>query len=190
MTLRFFTIGHSTRSFSEFVNLLRPQEVKLVVDVRSMPRSLTNPQYNATRFANALSECEIGYEHIPELGGLRGRGRDVPANVNASWENRSFHNYADYAMSDEFRSGLARLRKLGHGTTSAIMCAEAVWWRCHRRIITDYLITAGETVFHILGTNQVVPASLTREAVLLPDGSLSYPGPPFPRTKCLQHSAN
>ncbi|MEH2571815.1 uncharacterized protein (DUF488 family) [Bradyrhizobium sp. AZCC 1708] len=108
MTLRFFTIGHSTRSFSEFVNLLRPQEVKLVVDVRSTPRSLTNPQYNAARFAKALSECEIGYEHIPELGGLRGRGRDVPANVNAFWENRSFHNYADYAMSDEFRSGVAR----------------------------------------------------------------------------------
>ena len=133
------------------MNLLRPQEVKLVVDVRSIPRSLTNPQYNAARFADALSECEIGYERIPELGGLRGRGRDVPANLNAFWENRSFHNYADYAMSDEFRSGLAGLRKLGHGTTSAIMCAEAVWWRCHRRIITDYLITAGETVFHILG---------------------------------------
>jgi uncharacterized protein (DUF488 family) len=183
MALRFFTIGHSTRSFDEFVKLLRSQEVKLVVDVRNIPRSLTNPQYNAARFANALSEFEIGYEHITELGGHRGRRRDVPANVNAFWENRSFHNYADYAMSDEFRSGLARLRKLGHQTTSAIMCAEAVWWRCHRRIITDYLITAGETVFHILGTKLVAPASLTREAVLLPDGTLSYPGSSFPRTK-------
>jgi uncharacterized protein (DUF488 family) len=183
MALRFFTIGHSTRSFDEFVNMLRPQEVKLVVDVRNIPRSLTNPQYNAARFANALSEFEIGYEHITELGGHRGRRRDVPANVNAFWGNRSFHNYADYAMSDEFRSGLARLRKLGHETTSAIMCAEAVWWRCHRRIITDYLITAGETVFHILGTKLVAPASRTREAVLLPNGTLSYPGSPFPRTK-------
>ena len=166
MTHRFFTIGHSTRSFGEFVDLLRPQEVKLVVDVRTIPRSRTNPQYNAAKFANALSEFEIGYEHIAELGGLRGKERDVPADVNAFWENQSFHNYADYAMSDEFRSGLARLRELGHGTTSAIMCAEAVWWRCHRRIITDYLITAGETVFHILGTNQVAPASLTPGAVL------------------------
>jgi uncharacterized protein (DUF488 family) len=180
---RFFTIGHSTRSIDEFVNLLRPQEVKLVVDVRHIPRSLTNPQYNTTRFAKVLSELEIGYEHITELGGLRGKRRNVPANVNAFWTNRSFHNYADYAMSDEFRSGLDKLRILGHGTTSAIMCAEAAWWRCHRRIIADYLITAGETVFHILGTHQVVPASLTREAVLLPDGTLSYPGPPLPRNK-------
>jgi uncharacterized protein (DUF488 family) len=173
---RFFTIGHSTRSIDEFVNLLRPQEVKLVVDVRHIPRSLTNPQYNATPFAKALSELEIGYEHITELGGFRGERRSIPANVNAFWKNRSFHNYADYAMSDDFRFGLAKLRKLGHGCTSAIMCAEAVWWRCHRRIIADYLIAAGETVFHILGAHQVVPASLTREAVLLPDGILSYPG--------------
>jgi uncharacterized protein (DUF488 family) len=176
---RFFTIGHSTHSLDEFVNLLRPQEVELVVDVRSIPHSLTNPQYNAAWFASALSQLEIGYEHIAELGGRRGKSRDVPAAANAFWENRSFHNYADYAMSDKFRSGLARLRKLGRCNTSAIMCAEAVWWRCHRRIITDYLITAGETVFHILGTNQVVPASLTREAVLLPNGAVSYPAPSF-----------
>jgi uncharacterized protein (DUF488 family) len=183
MAHRFFTIGHSTRSVGEFVDLLRPHEVKLVVDVRTIPRSLTNPQYNAARFANDLSELQIGYEHIIELGGFRGKKRDVPADVNAFWENRSFHDYADYAMSNEFRSGLAKLCKLGHGTTSAIMCAETVWWRCHRRIIADYLITAGETVFHILGTNHVVPASLTRGAILSPDGTLSYPRPPFPRTK-------
>ena len=130
-----------------------------------MPRSLPR----------TLSEFEIGYEHIAELGELRGKKRDVPADVNAFWENQSFHNYADYAMSDEFRSGMTRLRQLGHGTTSAIMCAEAVWWRCHRRIITDYLITAGETVFHILGTNHVAPASLTPGAVLTAGGTLSYP---------------
>ena len=175
MAHRFFTIGHSTRSVGEFVDLLRPQEVKLVVDVRTIPRSRTNPQYNAAKLAKALSEFEIGYEHIAELGGLRGKNRDVPADVNAFWENQSFHNYADYAMSDEFRSGLARLRELGHGTTSAIMCAEAVWWRCHRRIITDYLITAGETVLHILGTNHVAPATLTPGAVLTAGGTLSYP---------------
>ena len=175
MAHRFFTIGHSTRSVSEFVDLLRPQEVKLVVDVRTIPRSRTNPQYNAVKLAKALSEFEIGYEHIAELGGLRGKKRDVPADANAFWENQSFHNFADYAMSDEFRSGLARLRELGHGATSATMCAEAVWWRCHRRIITDYLITAGETVFHILGTNHVEPATLTTGAVLTAGGTLSYP---------------
>ena len=176
MEHRFFTIGHSTRSIGEFVDLLRSQEIKLVVDVRTIPRSRTNPQYNAAKLANALSEFEIGYEHIAELGGLRGRKRDVPADVNAFWENQSFHNYADYAMSDEFRSGLARLRELGHGAISAIMCAEAVWWRCHRRIIADYLIAAGETVFHILGANHVAPAYLTPGAVLTAGGTLSYPG--------------
>ena len=117
MIHRFFTIGHSTRTVGEFVDLLRPQEIKVVVDVRTIPRSRTNPQYNAAKLAKALSEFEIGYEHIVELGGLRGKNRDVPADVNAFWENQSFHNYADYAMSDEFRSGLARLRELGHGTT-------------------------------------------------------------------------
>jgi uncharacterized protein (DUF488 family) len=174
----FFTIGHSTRSVVEFVDLLRSQNIKLVVDVRSIPRSLTNPQYNATTFANTLSKFGIGYEHVAELGGLRGKNRNVPVDVNALWENRSFHNYADYAMSGEFRSGLSRLRELGHRTTSATMCAETLWWRCHRRIIADYLIAAGETVLHILGTNHVVPASLTLGAVLTAIGTLCYPGSP------------
>ena len=176
MAHRFFTIGHSTRSLGEFVDLLKPQEIKLVVDVRTITRSRTNPQYNAGEFAKALSAFQIGYEHIGALGGLRGRKRDVPASLNAFWENQNFHNYADYAMSAEFRSGLARLRELGHATTCVTMCAEAVWWRCHRRIIADYLVAAGETVFHILGTNHVAPAHLTPRAVLKAGGSLSYPG--------------
>ena len=88
----------------------------------------------------------------------------MPADVNAFWENQSFHNYANYATSGEFRSGLARLRELGHATTCAVMCAEAVWWRCHRRIIADYLIAAGETVFHILGVHHVNSARLTEGA--------------------------
>src|SRR3954470_13417259 len=124
MTHPFFTIGHSTRSVEEFVGLLKSQEINLVVDVRTMPRSRTNPQYNAVKLANALAGLEIGYEHIAALGGLRGKKRDVPADVNAFWKNRSFHNYADYAISDEFRSGLAKLRALGEVKTAAIMCAE------------------------------------------------------------------
>jgi len=178
MTHPFFTIGHSTRSVGEFVDLLKPQEINIVVDVRAIPRSRANPQYSAANLSRALSEFEIGYEHIAALGGLRGKKRDVPADVNAFWKNRSFHNYADYAMGDEFRSGLARLRETGHVTTCAIMCAEAVWWRCHRRIIADYLLAAGETVFHILGTNHVAPARLTPGVVFKTDGTLSYPGDP------------
>jgi hypothetical protein len=118
MARPFFTIGHSTRSIDEFVDLLSKAEVRLVVDVRTIPRSRTNPQYNSEALAEALCESRIDYEHIAALGGLRGRKRDVPANVNAFWQNQRFHNYADYAMSEDFHSGLIRLRELGHATLS------------------------------------------------------------------------
>ena len=140
MARPFFTIGHSTRSIDEFVNLLSKAEVRLVVDVRTIPRSRTNPQYSSEALAEALSASRLDYEHIAALGGLRGRERDVPEDVNAFWQNQRFHNYADHALSEDFHAGLIRLRELGHATQCAIMCAEAVWWRCHRRIITDYLI--------------------------------------------------
>lgn len=173
MTYRFCTIGHSTRSLDEFISLLRVGGVRLVIDVRAMPRSRTNPQFNGDELGASLNG--IGYEHIAELGGLRGRSRDVPGEVNAFWQNRSFHNYADYAMSEEFRSGLAKLRSLGHATPCVIMCAEAVWWRCHRWIVTDYLIAGGDVVFHILDENHVGRAVLTSAANIEPGGVLTYP---------------
>ncbi|HEY7300519.1 MAG TPA: DUF488 domain-containing protein [Xanthobacteraceae bacterium] len=171
----FYTIGHSTRSIEEFVDLLSGATVGLVVDVRTVPRSRTNPQYNRDVLPATLAACGIGYEHIADLGGLRGRSAQTPAAVNAFWRNQSFHNYADYAMTPAFRAGLALLRELGHATPCAIMCAEAMWWQCHRRIIADYLIAGGETVFHILGENQVVEAHITREARRAADGALTYP---------------
>lgn len=171
----FFTIGHSTRSTSEFLALLREAAVQLVVDVRAIPRSRTNPQFNLEILPNSLSRVGIGYQHLAPLGGLRGRKSDVPADVNGFWENRSFHNYADYALSDEFQSALTTLRRLGHDRRSAIMCAEAVWWRCHRRIIADYLIASGETVFHILGRDHVDPARITERAKVGAGGIISYP---------------
>ena len=174
MALPFFTIGHSTRSIDEFVDLLSNADVRLVIDVRTIPRSRTNPQYNSEALAEALSESRIDYAHIAALGGLRGRKRDVPADVNAFWQNQRFHNYADYAMSEDFHSGLIRLRKLGHAKQCAIMCAEAVWWRCHRRIIADYLIAAGETVFHILGRKHLEQAHMTGAAKIGPAGTLTY----------------
>jgi uncharacterized protein (DUF488 family) len=128
----------------------------------------------------ALAASGVGYRHIAALGGLRGRKRDVPEEVNGFWQNRSFHNYADYAMSEEFRSGLSDLRRLGHEMPSAIMCAEAVWWRCHRRIIADYLIAVGEPVFHILGPGRVEQARMTDAARLGPDGTLTYPADTAP----------
>jgi uncharacterized protein (DUF488 family) len=173
----FFTIGHSTRPIEEFVDLLAAAEVAMVVDVRTVPRSRTNPQFNGDTLPDALAPFQIGYRHMAALGGLRGKSRDLSPDVNGFWRVQSFHNYADYALSEAFRAGLAELRDLGHARRCAIMCAEAVWWRCHRRIITDYLIAAGESVFHILAQRHVEPAHLTEAAKLQPDGSLVYPAP-------------
>ncbi|MEA2782655.1 MAG: hypothetical protein QOK29_4199 [Rhodospirillaceae bacterium] len=175
MAQPFFTVGHSTRPLQEFAGLLREAEVQLVVDVRTVPRSRTNPQYNSDVLPVALSEFQIAYQHMPALGGLRGRSRAVPREVNAFWGNQSFHNYADYALTPAFHSGLARLRELGQEQRCAIMCAEALWWRCHRRIIADHLINQHETVFHIFGPDHVEPARLTRAARPGPEGTLTYP---------------
>lgn len=171
----FFTIGHSTRSIDDFVALLKDAEVRLVVDVRTVPRSRTNPQYNRDVLPDTLAAFQIGYEHIAALGGLRGHKQDVAPDVNAFWTNQSFHNYADYAMTEAFRAGLARLRALGRERRCAIMCAEAVWWRCHRRIIADYLLSEGETVLHILSADRIAPATLTAGARPGPDRTLLYP---------------
>jgi uncharacterized protein (DUF488 family) len=175
----FFTIGHSTRTIPAFVALLEESEITLVVDVRTVPRSRTNPQYNADALPTSLNEFGIGYEHMSALGGLRGRSPDVAPGVNALWVNKSFHNYADYALSAAFQTGLRTLRDLGHERRCAIMCAELLWWRCHRRIIADYLIAAGETVFHILGPAQIQPARLTDGAIAGADDTLTYPGEPM-----------
>jgi uncharacterized protein (DUF488 family) len=171
----FFTIGHSTHTMREFVELLMSQGIKLVVDVRKFPRSRANAQFNSIQLGEALSGFEIDYRHIPALGGRRGKRIDVSSDVNAFWKNQSFHNYADYALGGEFQSGLKQLRELGNATICVAMCAEAVWWRCHRRIIADYLIASGETVFHILGLNAVNPAHLTEGARVIANGVVLYP---------------
>jgi len=170
----FFTIGHSTRPMSEFVDLLKSAQIGVVADVRSVPRSRTNPQYNCDALSQTLGQFAIGYEHIPPLGGLRARAQNVSPSLNAFWENQSFHNYADYALSQSFRCGLARLRALGDERRCAVMCAEAVWWRCHRRIIVDYLLAAGESVFHFLGPDRIEPARMSDAAKVRADGSLVY----------------
>jgi uncharacterized protein (DUF488 family) len=170
----FFTIGHSTRPVSDFVDLLKGEQIELVADVRTVPRSRTNPQYNCEVLPETLAQFAIGYEHIAALGGLRPKAQDVAPSVNAFWQNQSFHNYADYALSQPFQFGLAGLRVLGQERRCAIMCAEAVWWRCHRRIIADYLIAAGESVFHILGADHIEPARMTEAARRRADGSLVY----------------
>jgi uncharacterized protein (DUF488 family) len=172
---QFFTIGHAARPIAGFIELLNEVEVRLVVDVRTAPHSRTNPQFNREALAASLAAFAIEYRHIAELGGLRPRQKQIPASTNAFWQNQSFHNYADYAMSRQFQSGLDELRELGHAKPCAIMCAETLWWRCHRRIISDYLLAAGETIFHILGPGHVEEAHITPEAKRRPDGVLVYP---------------
>jgi uncharacterized protein (DUF488 family) len=171
----FFTIGHSTRPLADFAQLLQTAKVDLVADVRTVPRSRTNPQYNQDTFPEALNAFHIGYRHFPALGGLRPKAHSVPAQTNAFWRNVSFHNFADYALSETFHAGLAELRDAGAQQRCAIMCAETLWWRCHRRIIADYLLNASDSVFHILGPGHVEPATLTPAARPASSMTLVYP---------------
>jgi len=171
--LPIFTVGHSTRTIAEFVALLRAGGVQAVVDIRTVPRSRTNPQYDLDALPGALAPFQIAHGRIEALGGLRGKS-GVPAEVNAFWRNQSFHNYADYALSQAFRDGLAELIGAAAARRTAIMCAEAVWWRCHRRIVADYLIVEGRGVFHLMGEDSVIPATMTDAAIGAPDG-LHYP---------------
>jgi uncharacterized protein (DUF488 family) len=172
----FFTIGHSTRALEELASLLLPNGVTRLVDVRTVPRSRTNPQYNQDTLPAALAPYGLSYQHLAALGGLRGRAAAVPPDVNGYWENQSFPNYADYAMtSPVFAAGLASLEALGASERCAVMCAESVWWRCHRRIITDYLLAAGHAVFHIVSSDVPEPAALTPGAQPAAGRTLCYP---------------
>lgn len=175
MTLPFFTIGHSNRSLEVFVALLRQADVTLVADIRKMPRSRTNPQFNETALSQALAGFGIGYDHVASLGGLRGKAAAMAPDINGFWTNKSFHNYADYALTEPFQAGLAHLLSAGRKQRCTLMCSEAVWWRCHRRIVADYLIANGQEVFHIMGEGRLVPARLTPGAVIQAEGTIAYP---------------
>ena len=155
--------------------LLREAGVALVADIRKMPRSRTNPQFNTGTLAEALAGSQISYEHIAALGGLRGKTPSLSPDINGFWTNKSFHNYADYALTEPFQTGLKHLLDQGREQRCTIMCSEAVWWRCHRRIVADYLIAAGETVFHIMGEGRLEPARLTPGAVVQSSGTIVYP---------------
>ena len=173
-----FTIGHSTRTITEFIALLRQVSVELIVDVRSIPRSRTNPQFNADVLPGSLAAAEMAYRHLSALGGRRHRGPDASASSNTMWRNAAFRNYADYAASQAFRAGLDELEALAREHCCAVMCAEAVWWRCHRRIVADYLLADGIAVAHIMGEAKIQPATSTPGVRLLHDRTLVYPAAP------------
>jgi uncharacterized protein (DUF488 family) len=146
---KIFTIGHSTRSFEELVTMLRAHDVGQLIDVRTVPRSRHNPQYNREVLSKALHNRRIGYRHLSALGGLR---RAKPDSINSGWRNASFRGYADYMQTPEFEIALKRLIELAKQKTIAIMCAEAVPWRCHRSLIADALIVRGYDVFDIMSS--------------------------------------
>ena len=169
-----FTIGHSTRSVAELIDLLRQAKVDLVVDVRSIPRSRTNPQFNTDALPAPLAAAGIGYRHVAALGGRRHRRKGEPPSRNTFWQNAAFRSYADYTATAEFRGGLDELESLSRRHRCAIMCAEAVWWRCHRRIVADYLLSERIPVGHIMGPDKVEPAKRT-PAARKRRGVLVYP---------------
>ena len=172
-----FDVGHSTHPLETFVALLQAHAVECVVDVRRLPGSRRFPQYDGPVLAASLVPRGIGYLHLAALGGRRGRslprGTDSP---NGFWENASFRRYADYAMGEDFHAGLAQLLELCARRRCTLMCAEVLWWRCHRRIIDDYLLAAGRTVCHILGDGRAEPAKMTPTARCAGD-YLVYPAP-------------
>jgi uncharacterized protein (DUF488 family) len=185
--MRIWTIGHSTRTIDDFISLLKANGIKLLADVRAFPGSKRYPQFNKDALAESLNAHGIRYEHFPELGGKR---KSKPDSRNTAWRNASFRGYADYMETEQFQKGIERLldvaRNDGLGgpesvrgwealtpCPTAIMCAEAVWWRCHRSLIADYLKARGVEVLHILGANKVEPHPYTSAARIV-NGELSY----------------
>ena len=169
--MRIWTIGHSTRGIDEFISVLEENEIKLLVDVRAWPGSKRYPQFNKDALKESLNAHGIRYEHFPELGGKR---KSKPDSRNTAWRNASFRGYADYMETEQFQKGIERLLDVAaEAGPTAIMCAEAVWWRCHRSLIADYLKTRGTEVMHILGANKVEPHPYTSAAHIV-DGTLSY----------------
>jgi uncharacterized protein (DUF488 family) len=166
-----FTVGHSTRSLDELALLLRDAGVAELVDVRSAPGSRRNPHFSGRALAAALPERGIAYTHEPRLGGFR---RPRPDSANGGWQHEAFRGYADHMTTPDFRDGLAHLLTIAEARAACVMCAEAQWWRCHRRLIADALVVRGRRVVH-LGLGAPIEHELTSFAVVGEDLQLTYP---------------
>jgi len=166
-----YTIGHSTRSIEQFLGLLQAHNIEELVDVRTVPQSRHNPQFGQEELATALQQAGIGYMHLGKLGGLRQSSKD---SVNLGWRNSSFRGFADYMATPEFQQGLDELKAIAEKKRVAIMCAEAVPWRCHRSLIADALTTQGWQVLHIQSKKTASPHEPT-PFLKVQDGKLTYP---------------
>ena len=168
--MQLWTVGHSNRSIEQFIELLTSQQIQLLADVRRFPGSRRQPHFSQENLSKSLADAGIDYVHFPELGGRR---KALPDSPNNAWRNEAFRGYADFMMTPEFRGGIDRLLKIANEKRTAIMCAEALWWQCHRSLIADYLKAAGHTVIHILGANKVEEHPFTSAARMI-NGKLSY----------------
>lgn len=168
--LTIWTIGHSTRTIEDFLELLRAHKIELLVDVRHFPGSRRFPHFNKEPLANCLRKVGIEYHHLPKLGGRR---RSRPNSQNTAWRNEAFRGYADHMETETFAQGITSLLGLAAKKRVAIMCAEAVWWRCHRGLIADYLKAQGHRVLHIQSATKAEEHPFTAAARML-IGKLSY----------------
>jgi uncharacterized protein (DUF488 family) len=171
-TLRIYTIGHSIHPAEQFLALLRAHHVRQVADIRTVPKSRRHPQFNRETLDSYLQAQRIRYQHFPALGGLR---KPRPDSINTGWRHPSFRGYADHMQTAEFSAGLSELLRFGAIAPTTVMCAEAVWWQCHRQLLADALLAHGVAVYHILGMSDAKPHRLSEFARL--DGeTVSYPG--------------
>jgi uncharacterized protein (DUF488 family) len=173
-----YTIGHSTRTAEEFVALLREQGVRRLVDVRRFPGSRRHPQFGRDALAGTLADAGIAYRHEEALGGRRAGDPAAGPSPNTAWRHAAFRAYADYTSTPFFQAALRRLMEDGAERRTVIMCAEAVPWRCHRRLITDALLARGVPVLDIIGPGEARTAALSEHAVVRADGTLIYPATP------------
>lgn len=170
--LTIWTIGHSTRPIDLFLELLRGHGVACIADVRTVPRSRRHPQFSREALEHSLPEAGLRYEHVADLGGLRKPRRD---SANLGWRHPSFRGYADYMQTAPFAAALIRLEALARSAPTAVMCAEAVWWQCHRQLIADALVARGHEVRHIMSAGSATPHALTSFA-RVEEGRVDYPG--------------
>jgi uncharacterized protein (DUF488 family) len=167
-----FTIGHSTRSFDEFVALLRAHGIMQLADVRTVPKSRRHPHFAKESLARELADAGIAYQHVPDLGGLR---KPRPDSRNTAWRHSSFRGYADHMQTPAFANALDELLAWGAHAPTAIMCAEAVWWQCHRQLIADALVARGVEVRHIMSEG-AAPAHRLTQFARVDHERVSYPG--------------
>ena len=170
--MNIWTVGHSTRSEEEFTQILLAHQIEVLVDVRTFPSSRRYPQFNKSALAESLEKAGVQYRHEPRLGGRRSPRKD---SHNTAWKNAQFRGYADHMETDEFNEGIKELLELARESRTTVMCAEAIWWKCHRSLIADYLKARGHTLIHIVNEKKTEEHPFTSAAKIV-DGELSYRG--------------